>query len=141
MSPKCIYKGISLIWTFDLLSTTFFKARKRLGIFWKVNWNSPQTGSFFCKMATDLPWQMRHKCAFVTNDIFWAFFGAHWAIKCENLPQTYNFTWFSILFLGAFLNYVDKMRYSAHCSLLKHYYSVDFPWWFDRKISLFSKTC
>ena len=21
----------------------------------------------------------------------------------------------------------------SHCVLLKHYYSVDFPWWFDRK--------
>ena len=33
---------------------------------------------------------------------------------------------------------------NAHCVLLKHYYSVDFPWWFDRKISFFSllsKTC
>ena len=23
---------------------------------------------------------------------------------------------------------------NAHCVLLKHYYSVDFPWWFERKI-------
>ena len=32
----------------------------------------------------------------------------------------------------------------SHCVLLEHYYSVDFPWWFDRKISFFSllsKTC
>jgi len=27
---------------------------------------------------------------------------------------------------------------NTHCVLLKHYYSVDFPWWFDRKISFFS---
>ena len=34
------------------------------------------------------------------------------------------------------------LKDTAHCVLLKHYYSVDFPW-FDRKIcflSLFSKT-
>ena len=28
--------------------------------------------------------------------------------------------------------------FTSHCVLLKHYYSVDFPWWFDRKISFFS---
>ena len=27
-------------------------------------------------------------------------------------------------------------RTNAHCVLLKHYYSVDFPWWFDRKLSI-----
>ena len=27
----------------------------------------------------------------------------------------------------------------VHCVLLKHYYSVDFPWWFDRK-NCFTKT-
>ena len=26
----------------------------------------------------------------------------------------------------------------THCVLLEHYYSVYFPWWFDRKISFFS---
>ena len=26
----------------------------------------------------------------------------------------------------------------SHCVLLGHYYSVDFSWWFDRKISFFS---
>ena len=25
-----------------------------------------------------------------------------------------------------------KGHTSAHCVLLEHYYSVDFPWWFDR---------
>ena len=39
---------------------------------------------------------------------------------------------------GSFNNYIDNM---THCVLLKHYYSVEFPWWFDRKISFFSKTC
>ena len=28
---------------------------------------------------------------------------------------------------------------SSHCVLLEHYYSVDFPWWFDRK-NWFTKT-
>ena len=27
---------------------------------------------------------------------------------------------------------------NAHCVLLEHYYSMDFTWWFDRKISFFS---
>ena len=27
---------------------------------------------------------------------------------------------------------------TTHCVVLKHYYSVDFPWWFDRKIGFFS---
>ena len=38
----------------------------------------------------------------------------------------------------------EKACSPTHCVLLKHYYSVDFPWWFDRKISFFSllsKTC
>ena len=33
---------------------------------------------------------------------------------------------------------LKKLLNDAHCVLLKHYYSVDFPWWFDRKISFFS---
>mgnify|MGYP007048914558 CR=1 FL=1 len=40
--------------------------------------------------------------------------------------------------------HVEASSTLAHCVLLKHYYSVDFPWWFDRKCSFFcllSKTC
>ena len=27
---------------------------------------------------------------------------------------------------------------NSHCVRLEHYYSVDFPWWFDREMSFFS---
>ena len=30
--------------------------------------------------------------------------------------------------------HVEASSTLAHCVLLKHYYSVDFPWWFDRKL-------
>ena len=31
--------------------------------------------------------------------------------------------------------------FSTHCVFLEHYYWVDFPWWFDRKMSFFSFLC
>ena len=36
---------------------------------------------------------------------------------------------------------ITIQRATAHCVLLRHYYSVDFPRWFDRKISFFSLLC
>ena len=38
------------------------------------------------------------------------------------------------------LNCFNHLTTKTHCVLLEHYYSVDFPWWFDRKISFLSKT-
>ena len=35
---------------------------------------------------------------------------------------------------------IIEVNIGAHCVLLEHYYSVDFPWWFDRKISFLSKS-
>ena len=34
--------------------------------------------------------------------------------------------------------FTARFFYNTHCVLLRHYYSVDFPWWFDRKISFSS---
>ena len=36
------------------------------------------------------------------------------------------------------LNCFNHLTTKTHCVLLEHYYSVDFPWRFDRKISFFS---
>ena len=32
---------------------------------------------------------------------------------------------------------IMEVEHTLHCGLLEHYYSVDFLWWFDRKISSF----
>ena len=36
---------------------------------------------------------------------------------------------------------IKSLGANTHCVCLEHYYSVDFPWWFDRKISFFSFLC
>ena len=54
---------------------------------------------------------------------------------------TYTVIDFSLFWLTQKICYLLTYLYHftcAHCVLLKHYYSVDFPWWFDRKISFFS---
>ena len=50
----------------------------------------------------------------------------HNAIKCNTLHSRGRCIW------------RHSLSTIPHCVLLEHYYSVDFPWWFDRKISFFS---
>ena len=74
-------------------------------------------------------------------EVEWFFF----CLNCLDSTGRPLLTWKSLIRfpLPGFLAYMRVSRdfcisRGPHCILLKQYYSVDFPWWFDRKTSFFS---
>ena len=69
----------------------------------------------WCPMMATVTYQNENSAVF--SSVNWFLLGIHILLKINPLHDSlYRKTTFT------------------HCVLLKHYYSVDYPWWFDRKI-------